>query len=91
MKTHHADSKAYCVRYDENVNKIAKKFDNGIFIGPLDLKDCPGNLVNISTGEEATSEVQESLVGCLDKGENMMKKFVEGRLITGEDGITTKA
>lgn len=49
---------AQCVRYNENVNKIAGKLDNETFIDPFNLKNCPTNLVNIATGFEAPTDVK---------------------------------
>lgn len=42
------------------MNKIAKKFDSGLFIDPFDVKHYPDRLVNIATGVEASLEVEQS-------------------------------
>ena len=62
MKTHHTDSKVQCARYNKSVNKIAKKFENELFIDPFKAKYCPGCLVNLATGVEASSQADQSIV-----------------------------
>ena len=54
------------------------------YIDPFDLTDPPDKLVNIATGIVATPQIQQSLLGALDKGDTLGKTFVAERLCNRE-------
>ena len=52
---------------------------------PLDVSSHPKALINISTGMNATREIQESLTGAVDGGMKMLQSFVNGTLTEGNN------
>ena len=63
---------------------MAKMFDS-TYIDPFNIDQSPSGLVNFATGMVATSEVEGSLLTCLDKGKAATSKFVT-ELLVPKDG-----
>lgn len=76
----HSDTKAAEKRYDSDVKKMNQMFDSR-FIDPFDLTDPATHLMNFATGLVTYSSVQDSLLGALDKGNEMAKTFIKERFI----------
>ena len=58
-----------------DIQKIELLF-NGTFIDPFSLFNPPPSLVNIATGAMASKDIEDSLLGALDKGSSVVKTFV---------------
>ncbi|XP_060579912.1 uncharacterized protein LOC132736731 [Ruditapes philippinarum] len=82
---HHTDSKAKREQYNRSVAKMASSFDAN-FIDPFNTRKTPPRLVNFATCIQATEEVEKSMLDYLDKGEELMNKFISERLIVKPDG-----
>ena len=48
---------------------------------PFDLDDVPSDLVNITTGQVASKEVEKSMNALPEKGQKLLEKFIEDRLV----------
>lgn len=57
------------------------------FIDPFQLQNSPDQLVNFVTGVHAPLDVAERLVNGLTKGTEMLRKFVEDRIVIKEGKI----
>jgi len=83
--THHADTHAKREHYDRNVNKMVTMFDSN-FLDPFDTNKAPERLVNFATCLQSTEEIEQSMLNCIDKGEEMLQTFVAERLKSKTDG-----
>jgi len=54
---------------------------------PFDISQHPQSLINISTGMQASKDVQDSLLKSIERGNNMAKSFVEGCFNEGESRV----
>ena len=43
-------------------------FDHNSYIDPFDIGDAPESLVNFATGEVATTDIEQSMTTCLERG-----------------------
>ena len=87
---HNSCKKSNVKRWNSDCEKMKRMFEE-TYLDPFDIQSSPEHLVNFATGVIANREVEDSLLGALDKGEDLMQKFVRERLIPGEDGTTTKS
>ena len=78
---HHSTRKSEVNRWNTNVAKMKNMFDTGSYLHPFRIADLPTGLVNFATGAIAPHDIQESLVGALDKGEAQAETFVKDRLV----------
>ena len=60
-----------------HVGKLTNLFEDP-FIDPFNLDEPPPHLVNIATGMVATTAVEGSLTGALQKGAEMESKICQG-------------
>ena len=60
-------------------------FDSS-FIDPFNTKKAPEGLVNFATCQQTTEDIEINMIGCIDNGEDMLKKFVSERLEPKPDG-----
>ena len=72
-------------RQSRDSNDVAKIKDSIIthFQNPFDLEEVPSDLINIVTGQVASTEVQESLRHLEETGVTKMKSFIQTRLVEG--------
>ena len=84
-ETHHADTKAKREKYNRCVDKMVSMFDSS-FIDPFNTKKAPEGLVNFATWQQTTEDIEINMIGCIDNGEDMLKKFVSERLEPKPDG-----
>ena len=87
---HHSSSNSAVKRWNSDVEKMSKMFEDS-YVDPFSLQDPPTRLVNFATGVVATSEVEESLLTALDKGESMAKRFVSERLMPSAEAAPAKS
>ena len=64
---HHSLSKAEIKRWNSDVRKMTDMFSS-TYVDPFNVEKTPKELINFATGVIARPEVQESLLGALDKG-----------------------
>jgi hypothetical protein len=69
---------------NRNVNKMVTMCDSN-FLGPFNTDKALERLVNF-TCLQSTEEVEQSMLNCIDKGEEMLKTFVAERLQSEPDG-----
>ena len=78
---HHSTRKSEVNLWNTNVAKMKNMIDTGSYFHPFRIADLPTWLVNFATGAIAPHDIQERLVGALDKGEAQAETFVKNRLV----------
>ncbi len=78
--THHTDSPTQRRCWDDSLKKMSSMFDSS-YTNPFNFDQPCEQLINFGTGKLATLEVIKSLIGCIDRGEESMKLFVQVKRI----------
>ena len=71
-------------RDEEHVRSLIDHVKNNT-TEPFDVEACPKDLINIATGLHAKQEVEDSLLNCVDQGQNYLQFFVVGCLKENEN------
>ena len=82
--TYYTDSPAQSRHWDDSVKKMSTMFDSS-YTNPFNFEQPCEQLINFATGMLATPEVAKSLIGCIGKGDESVKQFVQERLIPHEN------
>ena len=77
--THCTDSPAQRRHWDDSVKKMSSMFDSS-YTNPFNFEQPCEQLINFATGMLATLEVAKCLIGCIDKGEESVKQFIQENL-----------
>lgn len=83
----HEENKPTAMNRDEqNVSDLVSYVHSNM-TDPFNITDHPKYLINISTGMQASKDVQDSLLKSLERGNQMVKSFVEGCFNEGENRV----
>ena len=87
---HHLATTSEKKKWNTDVQKMMDMFKES-YVDPFAVSSPPVHLVNFATGVVASHDIEQSLISSLDKGQELVEKFVEERCVVQEDGKTQKS